>query len=129
MLHLLPALPLASQQPGSHPSLPRPALPAGDKLRGELASTKAELEAQQAAKEAALEAERSAKAELVHATESLRLNMGGMQQQLAVTTNELEKERASAADMKERLTKLNSAFISTSESTCLAMMPGDDASQ
>jgi hypothetical protein len=110
----LPPPPLASRPQAAEPLL-HPALPAGDKLRGELASTKAELEAQQAAKEAALQAERSAKLELEAATESLRLNMGGMQQQLAVTTSELEKERASAADMKERLNKLNSAYISSSE--------------
>jgi uncharacterized coiled-coil protein SlyX len=84
-------------------------------MRTELASTKAELEAQQAAQEEALEAERSARLEMAAATDSLRINVGGMQQQLAATSSELAKERDQAANMKERLNKLNSAYSGTSE--------------
>jgi hypothetical protein len=98
-------------------TLPRPALPAGDKLRGELASTKAELEAQLAAKEAALEAERSAKLhKLTHlesSNEVLRLGQGKLQQTLAKQNVELDQERGQAAEMRRRLQQLNQTYLVT----------------
>ncbi len=82
--------------------------PAADKLRTDLSSTQAELEAAKAAR-AAAEAAR------VSDSESLRLKMGGMRQHMAKTAAELERERETAAAMKDRVNKLNANFIQTSD--------------
>ncbi len=48
-------------------------------------------------------------------SESLRLNLGGMRQHMAKTAAELERERETAAAMKDRVNKLNANFIQTSD--------------
>ncbi len=82
--------------------------PAADKLRTDLTSTQAELDAAKAAKAAAVEA-------MVSESEGLRLKLGGMKQQMANNAAELERERETAASMKERVSKLNHNFMQTSD--------------
>jgi hypothetical protein len=77
---------------------------AGDKLRGELSSTSAELQQERAQRQQA-EAE----------GEAARLQLGGTKQQMAKTAAELERERETAAAMKDRVNKLNANFMQTSE--------------
>jgi multidrug efflux pump subunit AcrA (membrane-fusion protein) len=83
-------------------------LPAADKLRNELTSTQSELTSAKAAKAAAEEA-------LMVESEALRLKLGGMKQQMALNAAELEKQTETAAAMKERVMKLNTNFMQTSE--------------
>jgi septal ring factor EnvC (AmiA/AmiB activator) len=90
-------------------------LPAGDKLRSELASTSAEL--QQV---------RSTSYEMAKQGEELRLQLGGVKQSMAKTSTELEKEQETAAAMKERVSKMNQNFIQTSE---CPVLPGGAAGQ
>jgi hypothetical protein len=77
-------------------------------MRTEMANTTSALTSK-AQKE--LAARMAAEAE----AEALRLNMGGMKQHMAKTAAELERERQTAAAMKDRVNKLNANFIQTSE--------------
>ncbi len=81
---------------------------AADKLRTDLSSTQAEREAARAAQAAAEE-------QLAVESEALRLKLGGMKQHMAKTAAELERERETAAAMKDRVNKLNTNFIQTSD--------------
>ena len=47
------------------------------------------------------------------AAEALRLQQGGLQQQLAKTTAQLEMQTATAQEMKDRLNKLNQTFLNS----------------
>jgi membrane-associated HD superfamily phosphohydrolase len=77
-------------------------------MRTEMANTTSALTSK-AQKE--LAARMAAEAE----AEALRLNMGGMKQHMAKTAAELERERQTAAAMKDRVNKLNANFIQTSD--------------
>jgi hypothetical protein len=77
---------------------------AGDKLRSELSSTSVELQQERAQRQQA-EAE----------GEVARLQLGGTKQHMAKTAAELERERETAAAMKDRVNKLNANFMQTSE--------------
>jgi hypothetical protein len=70
-------------------------------------------------------AEAVAKEQLISEGEALRLELGGIKQQMAKNAIELKKEREVASAMKERVAKLNANFIQTSE----WLVPCDGACQ
>jgi hypothetical protein len=77
-------------------------------MRTEMATTTSELTSK-AQRE--LAARMAAEAE----AEAARLQLGGTKQQMAKTAAELERERETAAAMKDRVNKLNTNFMQTSE--------------
>jgi hypothetical protein len=81
---------------------------AADKLRTELATTTTDLSGK-------LQREQAAHIAAAAEAEAARLQLGGTQQQMAKTAAELERERETAAAMKDRVNKLNTNFMKTSE--------------
>jgi membrane-associated HD superfamily phosphohydrolase len=77
-------------------------------MRTEMATTTSELTSK-AQRE--LAARMAAEAE----AEAARLQLGGTKQQMAKTAAELERERETAAAMKDRVNKLNTNFMQTSD--------------
>jgi chromosome segregation ATPase len=87
----------------------------GDKLRSELASTKAGLEQALATRTAELEAERQKLQQLEQSTEGLRLSQGAFQQQLAKQQTALEQSEQSAAEMRRRLQQVNATYLASGD--------------
>jgi hypothetical protein len=99
-------------QSSSSPALLHPP-PAGDKLRSQMSSQASELSTARAE----LEAERSAQLEklshLEGSNDMLRLGQGKFQQELAKREQELEKEREMAQEMRNRLKRANTTYLTT----------------
>jgi hypothetical protein len=82
-----------------------------EKLRADLTATESDLVSAKAA-------EAAAKEQLITEGEALRLELGGIKQQMAKNAAELSKERETAAALKERVMKLNTNFMQTSGWLC-----------
>jgi hypothetical protein len=86
----------------------------GDKLRSELASTTAELTAQ-------LQLEQGTREAAVAEAEALRLQLGGIRQQMAKVHHEADSAKETAQEMRARVANLNQNFMQTGEWQWLAV--------
>lgn len=78
-------------------------MPAADKIRSEMAATTGDLSSR-------LAAERASAEQLAATSDELRLQLGGVKQQMAKNAAELQRERQIAAEMKERVKAINQTY-------------------